>query len=451
MNSFVILEKAPEVGGTWWYNKYPGCACDIPSHLYSFSFCPKYDWSKVYPTQPEILQYLKDVTQKYQLYPHIRFNRPVQDASWDGQWRVRTATGELYVSQFLVLGVGALHVPSYPMGHNQFVGRMVHTGEWDPTIDLKDKTVAFVGSGASAVQAVPEVAKTAKQVYVFQRTASWVSEKKDGAYGRLFSWALKWVPGVRQLLRWFYYWRGELFFRLVFTPTQPKTNRDDIEGKLTQRIHDEVKDKSLWDDLTPKYMVGCKRVLISNDYYKSFNEPNVKFIPRHVDSFGDHSVTSKGEKYDVDVVVCATGFKVGRGLQFVHGKDGKDMEEQWNDCQAAHHGITVPNFPNAFILLGPGTALGHNSVVWMIEVQLSYIIQLMTHMRKAGHAVCEVKNDVWAKSVAENQKGLENKVWQRNIGWYQNKQGKLYTLWRGQTFSYWWTCRTPRFNDFYFA
>ena len=387
---FLILEKADDVGGTWRDNTYPGAACDIPSHLYSFSFEPKPDWPHVFSYQPDILTYLKGVTDKYGLRRCIRFGQHVDRVHWDDseyRWHVFTKTGEEYVAQFIISGAGALHIPSLPdiAGLGDFHGPVFHTAQWDHTVDLTGKRVAVIGTGASAIQVVPELVKIAGQVQLYQRTPAWIKPRINFAFPRALKRAFKFVPGLRAALRTGTYWALDArAFALAKHPWLLKV----VEQTYKLNMRRYVADPKLRAKLTPSYRAGCKRILVSDNFYQAVADPKTDVITDGIARVTrDGIVTVDGTERKVDAIVCATGFHVTDWYTYldIKGSRGEDVGDRWTrEGVMAHRGITVADVPNLFLLLGPNTGLGHNSAVFMIESQIRYVADAIAASDELG-------------------------------------------------------------------
>ncbi|PPK68960.1 NAD(P)/FAD-dependent oxidoreductase [Actinokineospora auranticolor] len=453
---FVVLEKAHDFGGTWRDNTYPGCACDIQSHMYSFSFEQKSDWSRSFAPQPEIWDYLRGVAAKWDLARFTRFGTEVTGARWDAEecrWHVATAGGDTYVARFLVAGVGALHLPSIPdlPGIERFQGAAFHSARWDHDFDLAGKRVAVIGTGASAVQFVPEIARRVASLTLFQRTPPWVMPKPDH---EMPDWARRVfdrVPGARRAYRNALYWVNEV--RAVGFNGHPGVLR--LASKLAERnIHRAVKDPELAARLTPDYVMGCKRVLISNDYYPTFNRDNVHLDTSGVAEVREHSVVGHdGREHPVDAIIYGTGFHVTDSFDYldITGRDGVDLAKQWREHGInTHLGITVAGFPNLFFLLGPNTGLGHNSVVFMIESQLRYITDAMRLADRHQAEAIDVRRTAQDHFNTEIQRKLANGIWTRGgcQSWYLDAKGVNRTIWPGFTWRYWLRTRHVDAADF---
>src|ERR1700739_3853081 len=376
---FVILEKADDVGGTWRDNSYPGCACDIPSHLSSFSFETTPGWKNPFSYQPEIWDYLKGVTEKYGLRRYIEFNSLVDRGHWDDdecRWHVFTTDGREYVAQFLISGAGALHIPSVPHieGRDEFRGPAFHSAQWDHSVDLTGKRVAVIGTGASAIQIVPEIVGQVAELQLYQRTPPWVVPRTNEEFPPALREALMNVPGLRALLRLAIYWLQEA---LAYGMTKRPNTLKFIEAYAKWNIRRSVKDRELRRKLTPFYRIGCKRILNSSTYYGAVADPKTKLITDGITRITrDGIVTADGSERKADVIVYGTGFHVTDSYTYVQikGQKGEDLVDRWTrEGIGAHRGITVADVPNLFFLLGPNTGLGHNSVVFMIESQIRYV------------------------------------------------------------------------------
>jgi len=443
-DDFVVLEKAHDVGGTWRDNTYPGCACDIQSHMYSFSFAQNPGWTRSYSPQPEIWDYLRGVTDRYRLRDHIRFGVEVTGARWDAdecRWHVTTDHGE-YVARFLVAGVGALHIPNIPKlpGIERFEGETFHSAQWNHDYDLTGKRVAVVGTGASAIQFVPRIAPDVARLTLFQRTPPWIIPKPDHPIPNWTKALFRLVPGAQRLYRNLIYWLLEA--RAMGFNGHPALMR------LAQRIalahlHRQVEDPELRRKLTPDYVMGCKRVLIANDYYPALTRDNVEVNTDGIRAVTEHGVVDgNGVEHDVDVIIYGTGFHVTDAFDYldVTGVNGRDLAKEWRaEGIQTHLGITVAGYPNLFFLLGPNTGLGHNSVVFMIESQIRYVSQAMALADRSGAAALDTKESAQAEFQSDIQRKLAGGVWTQGgcTSWYLDARGVNRTIWPGFTWRYW--------------
>lgn len=455
---FVILEKSDDVGGTWRDNSYPGCACDIPSHLYSFSFEPKPDWRNPFSYQPEIWDYLKGVTEKYGLRRYVEFNSLVDRAYWDDEecrWHVFTSDGREYVAQFLISGAGALHIPSLPEieGRDEFAGPAFHSAEWDHSVDLTGKRVAIIGTGASAIQIVPEIVEQVGELQLYQRTPPWVVPRSNPEIPPALRRAMENVPGLRALARLGIYWAQEaLAFGMTKRPNVLKVG----EAYAKYNIRRSVKDRELRRKLTPHYRIGCKRILNSSSYYPAVANPKTRLITDRIARITRNGiVTADGVEHQADVIVYATGFHVTDSYTYVQikGQHGEDLVDRWNrEGIGAHRGIAVADVPNLFFLLGPNTGLGHNSVVFMIESQIHYVADAIAKCDKRGAQALAPTRAAQDRFNEELQRRLAGSVWNSGgcSSWYLDEHGRNTVLWCGYTWQYWLATRSVKPEEYQF-
>ncbi|MGZ4523746.1 MAG: flavin-containing monooxygenase [Mycobacteriaceae bacterium] len=456
---FLILEKADDIGGTWRDNTYPGAACDVPSHLYSFSFEPKPDWRYVFSYQPEILDYLQGVTDKYGLRRYIEFNSHVKRAHWDDaeyRWHVFTESGQEYVAQFLISGAGALHIPSLPdiPGIHDFAGPAFHTAQWDHGADLTGKRVAVIGTGASAIQVVPELVKTAGQVQLYQRTAAWIKPRINFAFPGMLRRAFEFVPGLRATWRATTYWTMDS--RAIALAKRPQLMTV-AEWMYKANMRRYIRDPELRAKLTPHYRAGCKRILISDNFYQAVANPKTEVITDGIARVTPNSiVTIDGTERPVDAIVLATGFHVTDWFTFldIKGANGEDVGDRWTrEGMQAHRGITVADVPNLFLLLGPNTGLGHNSVVFMIESQIHYVVAAIAAAGKRHAQALAPTRAAQDRFNDELQHDLSTTVW--NTGgcrsWYLDEHGVNRSLWSGLASEYWLATRSFRPSEYNFS
>ncbi len=442
IHNFVILEKADGVGGTWRDNTYPGAACDIPSHLYSYSFEPNPAWSRSYGGQPEILAYLEHCATKYGLREHLQFGAHVSRAEYDeasATWTVHTADDRVLRARALILGNGALHLPQIPdlPGLTSFQGTTFHSARWDHRADLTGKRVAVIGTGASSIQFVPEIAAKVAQLDVYQRTPPWIVPKQDRPIGERERRVLAQVPGAHWLRRTGLYWLMEA--RVLGFAFAPRINQ--LAEKLVLRhLAASVADPVLRAKLTPAYRMGCKRVLISNDYYPALARPNVDLVTAAIDRIEPTGIrTRDGQLREVDTIIFGTGFRVVDYLSSMRiiGRRGVDLNETWRGSVRNYLGINVSGFPNLMLLMGPNTGLGHNSMIFMIEAQVHYLVAAIQAMQRNGIASLDVRPDVEQAFRAEMTRKLAGTVWTSGCSsWYMAPDGEV-LLWPGFTFDYW--------------
>jgi cation diffusion facilitator CzcD-associated flavoprotein CzcO len=443
-DSFLVLEQADSIGGTWRENTYPGCACDVPSHLYCFSFEPNPNWSRLFATQPEIRAYLEHCTNTYGVREHIRLNAPVTAARFDevaGRWEVEVDGGrQSYSARVVVAGFGPLSRPAYPKipGIESFRGKAFHSAQWDASYDLTGKRVAVVGTGASAIQFVPRIARQVQKLHLFQRTAPWVLPKPDRRTTRVERWMFRRFPGLQQAYRNWIYWKLET--RVLGFTVHPKIMK---AAELIGRRHigRAIADPELRRALTPHYTIGCKRILMSNDYYPALARPNVDVVSGGVTRVTERGVVgADGTEYEVDAIIFGTGFEVQKPLgdMEIVGRGGVDLGSLWRERGLeAYLGTTVAGFPNLFILVGPNTGLGHNSIVYMIESQVHYVTEAIKAMREREVAFVDVKADVQSTYNDRLQAQLDGAVWSSGCAsWYLDASGRNRTLWPGFTFKF---------------
>ncbi|WP_329521453.1 MULTISPECIES: flavin-containing monooxygenase [Thermomonosporaceae] len=447
VRDLVVLEKADDLGGTWRDNTYPGAACDVPSHLYSFSFEPKTDWTRRFPPQPEILDYLRHCAREHGVLPLIRFGTEVTEARFDqerGLWRVSTTGGELE-APVLISACGQLNRPELPAieGRGDFAGPSFHTARWDHGADLRGKRVAVVGTGASAVQVVPEIAAEAASVRLFQRSAPYVIDKPDRPYRRWERAALRAVPGLHALSRAKTYAAYEL--RALGFVKYPVLMRA-LERRFRRSLDGQVADPRLREALVPGYPMGCKRILISNDFYPALSRPDVELVTSPITRITPAGIETRSGTHPVDVIIYATGFRATEFLapMKITGLDGRELNEAWRDGAQAHLGITVSGFPNLFLLYGPYTNLGHNSIIYMLESQFRYVTGCVEAMRRAGLAWIDVRPDVQDAFTREMRERLRSTVWDAGCeSWYMTADGTVVNNWPGFTFAYRRATRRP--------
>ncbi|WP_374319911.1 flavin-containing monooxygenase [Aquabacterium sp.] len=455
IHDFVVLEKGKEVGGTWRDNQYPGAACDVQSHMYSYSFETKPDWTKRYAPWNEIQQYILDVTAKYQLRPHIRFQQEVVSAVFNegtGRWVIKTAAGDTIMARYWVLASGPLHVPAIPdiKGLKDFQGKVMHSAQWDHGYDLRDKRVASIGTGGSAIQYVPEIAPKVKQLHVFQRTAAWVIPRDERSYSALSKKIFAALPFTRTLHRWRCYWTNESRVWPILNPWMAGIG----EFFLKKFIAYQVKDPALVKKLTPDYTLGCKRVLISNKWFPTFNRPNVELVTDGVKEIRAHSiVTRDGVERPLDCIILGTGFVVDpriymKGFE-LKGRRGHTLAEDWKTSPTSYLGITTANYPNMFQLVGPHTGLGHNSIIFMIEAQVDYIIKCMQLVKQKGVDYLDVKPEAQSRFLQDITAALQGTVWSSGCkSWYQTADGINFAIWPKSTWRYWLETRTVEQADY---
>ena len=441
IEDFLVLEKADRAGGTWRDNRYPGCACDVPSFMYSFSWELNPDWTRMFATQPEIWAYLDTCVDKYGLADHIRYGVEMGGAEYDdasGTWRVLTQDGQL-TSRAVVFATGPLHIPAYPdiPGAESFEGMTFHSATWNHDYDLAGKRVAVIGTGASAIQFVPQIAPTVASLEIFQRTAPWVLPKPDREISARQRARYRRFPILQRGHRWLIYWllEGRL---LGFS-----AKRGGLAEKMARRhIAKGITDPELRRKVTPDYALGCKRVLISDDYYPALARDNVTLTTTAIEAIVPTGVrTADGTVHEVDAIIYGTGFQVTDALESMHliGRNGQKLQDAWLEGIEAYLGTAISGFPNAFMLLGPNSGLGHNSVVFMAEAQINYVIQALRLLSHRQATSIEVLPGVQRRYNSQLQQDLAGSVWDAGgcRSWYQDRNGVNRTLWPTFTWRYW--------------
>ena len=451
---FAVYEKADRPGGTWRENTYPGCACDIRSHLYSYSFEPKADWSREFAPQPEILGYIEHCVDKYGLGPHIRFGAEVTGAEYDepsASWTVSTSGGGLVRGRALVAGLGPLHVPSIPElpGLERFEGTMFHSARWDHGYDVAGQRVAVIGTGASAIQFVPQIAPRVAHLTVFQRTAPWILPRPDRAFTDRQKRRFQRVPGARLAYRNLIYWLQESFVLGFEHPNLIKA----AESLGRRHLARQVDDPELRRKLTPGYTLGCKRTLVSSDYYPVFNRPHVDLETSGVAGIRARSIlTGDGREIGADAIILGTGFHVTDAMAglSITGRGGLKLRDAWRDGMSAHLGTMVAGFPNLFFLIGPNTGLGHNSMIFMIEAQARYILSCLRLAARSGARAIEVTPEAQDRFNAWVQEKSGGSVWLKGgcRSWYLDAGGVNRALWPASTLTFWLRTRRVRPAEF---
>jgi cation diffusion facilitator CzcD-associated flavoprotein CzcO len=440
-DDFVLLERASDLGGTWRDNTYPGCACDVPSHLYSFSFAPNPNWSHFYSPQAEIWAYLRRCMDRYHIAPHVRWNSEVQAARWDDatqRWHITTTQGAL-TADFLILGQGPLSDPALPKipGIETFAGKLFHSAQWDHAHELHGERVAVIGTGASAIQFVPQIQPIVGHLDLYLRTPPWILPRMDHAVTPWKQGIFRALPITQRVARTTIYLQRELT-ALAFV-RRPEMLNAAVKIAAKHRAA-QIADPALRAKLTPNYTLGCKRVLLSDDFYPAVAQPNVEVIADGIREIRPHSiVTNDGQERAIDTLICATGFHVTDmpAAQYVFGRDGRQLAEAWRDGMQAYLGTTVAGFPNLFFLIGPNTGLGHTSMVVMMEAQFHYILDCFRTLARQNAGIVEVQPQAQAAYNAEIQQRLQGTVWQSGCAsWYLDANGHNSTIWPGFTFAF---------------
>lgn len=455
-SSFTILESADDLGGAWRENTYPGCACDIPSPLYSYSFAQKPDWSRLFAPQPEILEYLRTFAKREDLDRHIRYGEQVDQAVWDessGRWDVVTSTGTRYRCRYFIIAVGPLHHPSTPAisGMDQFEGAIFHSAGWRHDLPLEDKQVVVIGTGASAIQFVPEIVDQVAKVTVVQRTAPWILPKPDRATTPRQRWLSRWFPPFR------WYQRARLFWiheqrapGFIGGDAKSMEKTSELALSYLRRV---VRDDDLRARVTPDYAIGCKRLLISSDWYKALQKPNAELVTGGVSEVRERSVvTTDGTEVGADIIIFGTGFDAQGTIRIdVRGEDGRSLAEDWKDGKQAFLGTAVEGYPNLFTMVGPNAALGHNSQVFMIEAQATYIVDILKRTRRRGANTVSVLPEKQTHFNNWLQGRLAQTVWQSGgcHSYYQDsRSGQNTVMWPDTSIAFWRRTRRARMSDY---
>ena len=453
-HDFTLFEKSDRVGGTWHDNTYPGACCDVPSHLYSFSFERKSDWSRVFAPQAEIQQYFQHCADRYGIAPHIRFGVEIAGARFDereGVWRLRTTAGEEIVANVVISGLGQLNRPYVPpiAGLEDFEGVQFHSARWRHDRDLAGRDVAVIGNAASAIQFIPPVAQRARRLTVFQRTPNWMIPRHDRAYTAREKWAFAHLPGWERLHRALIWARLELNF---FAFRGEGVIARKMAGMAKEYLAATVKDPALREKLVPDYPVGCKRILISDDYYPALNRENVHLVTSPIDRIvADGVRTQDGVRHPADTLIFATGFETTRFLAplEIEGLGGRKLQQEWRSGAEAYYGVTVSGFPNFFLLYGPNTNLGHNSILFMIECQVGYLLRCVQELVRRDAAWIDVRPEAQERYNEEVQRALAGTAWNAACGsWYKTESGKITNNWSSFTAAYWWRTRRPDFSAY---
>ena len=442
IEDFVVLERAPEVGGTWYANTYPGCQCDVPANLYSFSFARNPEWRRSYPEQPQILEYLRRCAREYGVEPHLHRETEMLDAAWDAEaqrWRIETSRGDLD-ARILVAAPGLLSEPVVPQlpGLDRFEGKIFHSAAWDHEHDLSGERAALIGTGATAVQIAPRIRPRLARLVVFQRTPPWIFPHLDRPVGPLLRALYRLAPPLQRAARaGVYGLREQLVWTMVYAPWLGRGN--ELMSKALMRL--QVRDPELRRKLTPGYALGCKRILLSNKWYPTLTAPNTEVVTSGIASVTERAiVTQDGAEHPVDTIIFATGFSpsdppIARRLR---GRDGKTLSDVWSGSPQAYKGTAVAGFPNLFLLYGPNLNLGHSSIVFMLESQIRYVMDALRVMRERGAVAMEVRGDVQDAWNEEMQRRLAGTVWDTGGcgSWYLDRNGRNSIQWPGFTFEF---------------
>jgi cation diffusion facilitator CzcD-associated flavoprotein CzcO len=451
-DDLILLERRADVGGTWYDNSYPGCRCDVPSNLYSFSFAPNPNWSETFSAQPEIERYLQATARRYGVTEKVAFETTLEAASWDAAaavWRIETTRGSL-TANYLVSGGGGLSEPFVPdlPGASSFAGTAFHSAQWNHSHDLTGRRVAIIGTGASTIQFLPSVQRSAGHVTLFQRTPPWVFPHRNRPTRALERVAYKRLPWTQRISRARNYWFGEAILGSLLIHNSAKLAR--LEGLAKKFLAGQVSDPELRAKLTPTYTPGCKRLLQSNEYYPALQRPNVTVETEKIIQLEPGGiVTADGTLHEVDTIIYGTGFRITTNpmAEKVRGADGRTLREHWAGTgMQAYCGTTIPGFPNYFMMAGPNTGIGHTSLVVMIEAQVAHVVGALRALKARGASVIDVRPEVLERWSAEVQTKAGPTVWNSGgcSSWYLDDAGRNTTLWPDYTFRF--VRRTRSFN-----
>ena len=452
IDDFIIAEKTNGLSGTWYDNHYPGAACDVPSMLYSYSFAPNPDWSRRFAPHYEIRTYVEKVIKSHDLDRHIRLGTEIIAGDFDPKnalWHLKTKSGDTISARYLITSVAILGTPKYPdiKGIKSFAGQAFHSARWDNNVELKGKKIALIGNAASALQIAPEIAKTAKNVTIFQRTANWIVPRMDRKYSKFETAMFKRFPWTMRVPRWALFIYLEFIFYRVFT------GKGLINALYTHNANayraKKIKDKQLRDKLTPDYPIGCKRVLLSDDYYDTINRDNVELVTDAIEQITPDGILLKtGRQIDTDILVFATGFTATDFMPNLNltGLGGATLAD-WRTSPKAHKGLTLENMPNAFFLLGPNTGLGHASMILMMEAQIPHMMKIIKAVKPGQYFT--VKPQALAKFNARIQNKMQHSIWVTSCqSWYKTDDGHVPTLWPYPTYTYKNMMRATGLDDY---
>jgi cation diffusion facilitator CzcD-associated flavoprotein CzcO len=431
-----ILERAEDLGGTWFHNTYPGVACDVPSQLYSFSYAKRRDWSRICSPQDEILRYLKGVARDYGVDRLVVPNTRVTACAWDDEqrrWTVSADDGRTWDADAIVLATGQLHQAALPNieGREEFAGHAFHSANWDHEYDLRGKRVAVIGTGASAVQFVPEIAPQVERLFVFQRTGNWFMPRRNSVYPRLIKAIIQHVPGVQEYRRRFMYYYCESLTMMI---RHPRTIGQLGRARSALFMRWQLRDPEVRRKVWPDYTFGCKRILFSSHFLPALQRPNVTLVTEPITAMNRTGIrTADGSQYDADCVIYGTGFQTNDFMfpMEITGARGLSLREAWAGGPHAHLGISVPGFPSLFVMYGPNTNTSGGSIIFYEEIQASYIRQALEHVRERAAAAIEVRTDVDADSDREVQAAFEGTAWTQCNSWYRDRTGRIVANWPG--------------------
>ncbi|MGY4711849.1 flavin-containing monooxygenase [Mycolicibacterium sp. CBM1] len=456
-HDFTIFDREDGVGGTWRINSYPGLACDVKSHLYSYSFDLNPDWSRLWPGQPELLDYFERSADRHGVRPHLRLNTEITSAHWNaGQrsWTLTTSAGQQHTFDIVISAVGMFTRPLLPDLEEQepFTGTLMHTAQWDHSVDLTGARVAVLGTGSTASQLLPEVAKVAETVYSVQRSPTWVLPKPDRPYTERERWLFRRIPLAKKLYRIRLWLRSEANIAVIENGSDKTQEFKNISLRF---LESEVDDPQLRARLTPDHPLGCKRLVFAADYLSTLAQPHVQVVASPARALRARSlVTEDGSELDVDVVLCATGYAATDylGQIDVVGEGGRSLHDTWRDGAFAYLGMAVPGFPNFFLLYGPNTNVGSNSVLFVLEAQARYIVRALKHLRRNRYRYIAVRAETTAQFLADIDRWMEGTVWTtRCSNYFRAPNGRVVTQWPRSARAFWAMTRRFRSRDYTFT
>lgn len=455
-HDFTIFDREDGVGGTWRINTYPGLACDVKSHLYSYSFDLNPRWSRLWSGQQEILEYFERCARRYRLQSHLKLNTEIVSATWESgtrKWKLVTAAGEEHRFDVVVSAIGLFTQPVMPdlTEEEPFTGTLMHTARWDHSVDLQDSRVAVLGTGSTAAQLVPEVAKKAAKVYSVQRSPTWVLPKPDRPYTRREKLLFSYVPLAKKIYRTRLWLRSESNISVIENGSD-KTQ--EFKSIALRTLEATIPDEELRAKLTPEHPFGCKRLVFATDYLQALSQPHVEVVSSPARTLRSRSlVTEDGTELDVDVVLCATGYAAADylGEIDVAGPGGTSLAETWRDGAFAYLGMAVPGYPNFFMLYGPNTNVGSNSVIFMLEAQAHYIVRALKYMRRKDKSYIEVRSEVMTRFLDKIDAWMQGTVWlTRCSNYFRAPNGRVVTQWPRSARDFWGLTRWFRPGDYTF-
>jgi cyclohexanone monooxygenase len=454
---FTVFDREDGVGGTWRINSYPGLACDVKSHLYSYSFALNGRWSRLWSGQPEILAYFEECARRYRLAPHLRLNTEIAAAQWDSGhqcWRLTTTDGDEHTFDVVVSAIGLFTRPVMPelVQDQPFTGTVLHPARWDHDLELAGRRVAVLGTGSTAAQILPEIAKVADAVYSVQRSPTWILPKPDRAYTDREKWVFDHVPFAKKIYRTRLWLRSESNISVIENGSDKTQEFKSIALNVLQST---IADDALRAELTPEHPLGCKRLVFATDYLQALTRPNVEVISSAAHALRSRSlVTEDGREIDVDTIVCATGYAAADylGQIEVTGEDGTTLRHRWRDGAYAYLGMAVPGVPNFFLLYGPNTNVGSNSVIFMLEAQARYIVRALRYMRRRRKSYIAVRPEVMADFLTKIDTWMEGTVWTtRCSNYFRTASGRVVTQWPRSARAFWVMTRRFKPSDFTFG